>query len=144
MKKALEEAYLAKSKREIPVGAVIVKNGEIIGRGHNQRESNKDIFSHAEINAIKEATLFLKDWRLDNCDIYVTLEPCPMCSGTILQAKFNRVFFGAYNEREGCGGSVINLLDYPGMSWQTECWGGIMQKECSDLLKQFAEEIRKI
>ena len=144
MEKALEEAYLAKNEMEIPVGAVIVKDGNIIGRGHNLREKNRDIFSHAEINAIKEACNFLNDWRLENCDLYVTLEPCPMCSGTILQTKLSRVFFGAYNEREGCGGSVINLLDYPGMSWQTECWGGIMQENCSELLKKFAAEIRNV
>ena len=143
MEEALKEAYLAKDKLEIPVGAIIVKEGKIIGRGHNLRERHQDLFSHAEINAIKEACHFLNDWRLEGCDLYVTLEPCPMCAGAILQAKVSRVFFGAYNQREGCGGSLINLLDYPGMSWQTECWGGIKEKDCCDLLKSFASGIRK-
>ncbi|MGM9998110.1 MAG: tRNA adenosine(34) deaminase TadA [Candidatus Bruticola sp.] len=143
MKEALKEARLAEMENEIPIGAVVVKNERIIGRGHNQREKNSDLFSHAEINAVKEAIKFLKDWRLTGCDMYVTLEPCPMCSGVMLQAKLSRVFFGAFNEREGCGGSVILLLDYPGMNWQIDCHGGILQNECSFILKNFAEKMRK-
>ncbi len=142
MELALKEAEIAGQEGEIPVGALIVKNDKIIGKGFNQREKFRNVFDHAEIRAIKEACAYLNDWRLNGCDMYVTLEPCPMCAGTILQAKISRVFFGAANLQEGCGGSVINLLDYPGMSWQTECWGGICEEKCRRLLQSFLNNLR--
>lgn len=142
MLEAISEALKAKDKGEIPVGAVIVRRGAVIGRGHNLRESENSIFSHAEINALKQASETLKDWRMEECQMYVTLEPCPMCSGTILQSRLQTLFFGSYNPKEGCAGSKLNLLDYPGMSWHTEVWGGIMEPECCSLLKKFFEALR--
>lgn len=141
MEEALKEAVLAEEKGEIPIGAVVVKDGTVIGRGHNSRETENSLLSHAEVNAIVQACHELGSWHLEDCDLYVTLEPCPMCSGAILQARMKRVFFGACSEREGCGGTVLNLLDYPGMNWHVECWGGIRAEECSELLSRFFEKL---
>ena len=137
MLEALKEANLAKETGEIPVGAVIVKDNAIIARGHNLRESLLDITSHAEIEAIRSAIKLLSDWRLENCDLYVTLEPCPMCAGTILQSRIRKVVFGTYNYKNGSAGSVINLLDYPGLDWQTQIESGILASQCQNILDEF-------
>ncbi|MBQ7502352.1 tRNA adenosine(34) deaminase TadA [bacterium] len=142
MSEALKEAEASLAEGEIPVGAVIVKDGKIIGRGRNMRERNKDLFSHAEINALKEASLHLKDWRLEECAMYVTLEPCPMCAGAILQSRLKSLCFGALSPREGCAGSIVNILDFPGMSWQVEVNSGLLKERCENILKKFFDSRR--
>lgn len=137
MLEALKEAELAKEANEIPVGTVIVKNDTIISRGHNLRESLLDITSHAEIEAIRSAATYLKDWRLEGCDLYVTLEPCPMCAGTILQARIKKVFFGAYNHKNGSASSILNILNYPGLDWQTDIESGVLAYQCQKILDDF-------
>jgi len=142
MAEALKEAEAALTENEIPVGAVVVKDGKIIGRGRNLRERNRDLFSHAELNAIKEASSYLKDWRLEDCAMYVTLEPCPMCAGAVLQSRLKKLCFGADSPREGCAGSVVNILDFPGMSWHTEVYSGVLKERCEGILKKFFESGR--
>lgn len=142
MAEALKEAEAALAENEIPVGAVVVKDGRIIGRGRNMRERGKDLFAHAELNAIKEASSYLKDWRLEDCAMYVTLEPCPMCAGAVLQSRLKELYFGAFSPREGCAGSVVNILDFPGMSWHTGVHSGLLKKRCEDILKKFFESGR--
>lgn len=142
MREAIALAEKAARHHEVPVGAVVVKNGEIIGRGYNTRETEKSILGHAEINAIKEAAKHLGDWRLDGCDIYVTLEPCPMCAGAIINARINRVFFGAYDNVMGSFQSVADLsaVGYPN---SPEIHGGILEDECKELLQKFFIDKRK-
>ena len=137
MLEALKEANLAKEAGEIPVGAIVVKDNAIIARGHNLRESLLDVTSHAEIEAIRSAIKILNNWRLENCDLYVTLEPCPMCAGTILQSRIKRIVFGTYNYKNGSAGSVINVLDYPGLDWQTQIESGILAPQCQNILDEF-------
>ncbi len=141
MSRAIELARKAGQKGEIPVGAVIVKNGEVIAEGVNRREEKHDAISHAEIEAISAACKRLGDWRLDGCELYVTLEPCPMCTGAIINARISTVVFGAYDLRAGCMDSVINLCDYPFDS-RPEIYGGICEDECVALLTAFFEDIR--
>ena len=141
----LEAIALAKKAArlgEVPVGAVVVKNGEIIGRGYNTRETENSILGHAEINAINEATKTLGDWRLDGCDLYVTLEPCPMCAGAIINARIGRVFFGAYDNVMGYFQSVadFSVMGYPN---SPEIHGGILEADCKQLLTEFFEVLRK-
>ena len=112
MKAALAEAKKAYMIAEVPVGAVIVYNNKIIARGHNTRETNQSVLGHAEINAIKKASKKIGSWRLEDCDIYVTLEPCPMCSGAIIQSRIKNLYFGAYDPKTGAAGGVLNLYDY--------------------------------
>ncbi len=142
MLEALKLAREAYDEGEVPVGAVIVKNGEIISTGRNRRESSKNALSHAEIEAINSACKKLGGWRLWECDIYVTLEPCPMCSGAIINARIPNVYFGAYDKNFGCCGSTLNILEIPN-SFKPNCEGGILEKECSELLSHFFKKLRE-
>lgn len=142
MKKALEEAQKAFEKDEVPVGAVIVRNNEIIAAAHNCREIYKDATAHAEMLAIKKACEALGGWRLIDCDIYVTLEPCAMCSGAILQARLERLFIGAMDPKGGAAGSVLNLFENYHFNHRTEVVKGILEAECSQILKDFFKRKR--
>ncbi len=144
MKEALKEAKKAYRKLEIPVGAVIVKNGEIIAKAHNKKESKKDTTKHAEILAIQEASKKLDNWRLMDCEMYVTLEPCPMCAGAIIQSRIKKVYIGTMDEKTGACGSVLNLLKDYKFNHEVEVEIGIMQKDCEELLKQFFKELREL
>ena len=124
--------------RDVPVGCVIVKAGKMIGRGHNTREQDRSVFGHAEMAAIAEACRFTGDWRLSGADLYVTLEPCPMCAGAIRAARISRVYFGLYDKKEGAAGTVWNLL-YP----DTEVFGGILAEACGALLSRFFTDLRQ-
>ena len=141
MKEALAEAKKAKTKGEVPVGAVIVKNGKIIARGHNQREEKQNALSHAEIECINMACKVLGTWRLEGCKMYVTLEPCPMCTGAIINSRISTLVFGAFDSKAGCIDSVINLCDYP-FNHKPEIYGGIMEDECKEILSEFFDKIR--
>lgn len=141
MEAALTLAKQAGEKGEIPVGAVIVKDGEIIATGKNGREEKQNALSHAEIEAINKACGKLGSWRLEDCELYVTLEPCPMCTGAIINARIKTVIFGAYDLKAGSMDSVINLCDYP-YNHKPEIYGGICEEECSALLKDFFAELR--
>ena len=142
MKKALEEAKTAYKLGEVPVGAVIVYNNKIIARGHNTRETNQSVLGHAEINAIKKASKKIGSWRLEDCDIYVTLEPCPMCSGAIIQSRIKNLYFGAYDLKGGACGSVLNLFEHP-FNHKVNVTGGVMEMECSRIIKDFFKELRQ-
>lgn len=141
MYEAINEAKVALSEGEIPVGAIVVKDGKIIGRGRNTRQKDGTVTGHAEIVAITEANKYLSDWRLDGCSIYVTLEPCPMCAGAIINSRISRVYFGAYDSKWGSFESVVNLAALPYES-KPEIYGGICEKECSALIKDFFRELR--
>lgn len=141
MKEALKEAKAAAECGEVPVGAVIVKDGEIISRGRNRREEKQNALSHAELEAINSACKALHSWRLDNCELYVTLEPCPMCTGAIINARIKTVIFGAYDIKMGSMDSVINLCDYP-YNHKPEIYGGICEEECGLVLQEFFRKIR--
>ena len=136
MEIALNEAKKALAKGEIPVGAVIVKDNIVIAKAHNTREESQDALAHAEVNAIKKACEYLNNWRLENCDMYVTMEPCPMCCGAILQSRIKNVYFGAYSRDNGCMGTVLNLPKILKNSSLT-VYGGIMEDECTTLLTEF-------
>lgn len=142
MEQALALAKEAYDEGEVPVGAVIVKDGEIISTGRNRRETSKNALSHAEIEAINKACEKLGGWRLWECDIYVTLEPCPMCSGAIVNARIPNVYFGAYDKNFGCCGSTLNILEMPN-SFHPHFEGGIMEDECSKILTDFFKNLRK-
>lgn len=139
---AISEAKIAAENHEVPVGAVIVKDGEIIARGRNMREEKQNALSHAEIEAINNACKFLKSWRLDGCEMYVTLEPCPMCTGAIINSRIKTLVFGAYDSKAGSVDSVINLCDYP-YNHKVEVYEGICEDECLKILKDFFEDLRK-
>ena len=141
MKRAIELAKKAFDSGEVPVGAVIVKNGEIIGEGYNMREQKQNALSHAEIEAINSACKKQGSWRLDDCEMYVTLEPCPMCTGAIINSRIKTVIFGAFDSSMGCMDSVINLCDYP-FNHKVEIYAGIMEDECKEMLTQFFALIR--
>lgn len=140
MTRALELANIAAQNGEVPVGAVIVKDGKIIGEGYNMRESKKNVLSHAEIEAINAACNYLNDWRLDKCAIYVTLEPCPMCAGAIVNARISEVVFGAYDKTMGCIDSVTSITSLPFA--KTTVYGGIKEDECKKILTDFFEGVR--
>ncbi len=142
MTRAIELAHIAAQKGEVPVGAVVVKDGRIIGEGYNMRESKKNALSHAETEAINAACNYLNDWRLDDCTIYVTLEPCPMCAGAIVNARIREVVFGAYDLSMGCMDSVTNIANLPFASGTT-VYGGIKEDECRQILTDFFKEVRK-
>lgn len=144
MKEALKEALKAYNKLEVPVGAVIVKNGEIIARAHNIKEEKKDTTKHAEIIAIQKASKKLQTWRLTDCEMYVTLEPCSMCAGALIQARIKKVNIGAMDLKTGACGSVLNLLKDYTFNHKVEMQTGIMQKECEEILKNFFKELRKM
>lgn len=142
MKRAIELAKLAALQGEVPVGAVVVKNGEIIGEGYNKRELGKNALYHAETEAIDNACKTLRGWRLWQCDLYVTLEPCPMCTGAIINSRIKRVVFGAYDKKAGSCGSVINLFDLP-YNHKPLLIGGFLEEECSKLLTDFFKNLRE-
>ena len=143
MRQALLQAKKAYVLGEVPIGCVIVHDGKIIGRGCNRRKTDKNTLSHAELNAIRRACRCIGDWRLENCDMYVTLEPCQMCSGAIIQARIPHVYIGCMNPKAGCAGSVLNIRQNPGFNHQTEVTAGILNDECSELLKRFFRELRQ-
>lgn len=143
MNEALKEAKKAYNKGECPIGAVIVKDGVIISKGHNEKELKKDPTAHAEISAIKKACKKLDTWRLNNCDMYVTLEPCPMCAGAIIQSRIGRLFIGALDAKSGAAGSVVDLLRVRGFNHKVEVTYGILSEECSGILKDFFKKLRK-
>ena len=143
MKIALEEAEKAIAEGEMPVGAVIVKDGIVIAQGHNVRNMLHDPTLHAEIVAIREACRLLSDWRLSDCDLYVTLEPCVMCSGAIINARMKSVYFGAYDIEYGAAGGRIDLFSKSYFGSNTRVYGGIMEEECSSMLKSFFASLRE-
>ena len=143
MRQALALAQEAAAHGEVPVGCVIVREGRIVGRGRNRREEKQHTSSHAEMEAIRQANEALGTWRLDDCTLYVTLEPCPMCAGAIVQARIPKVLIGSMNPKAGCAGSVMNLLDEKGFNHQVETEIGILGEECSGMLKEFFRELRK-
>lgn len=143
MKEALRQAKRAYDDGETPIGAVIVHKGEIIARGRNKREKKKNSLCHAEIIAINKACRRLGGWRLPECELYVTLEPCPMCSGAIIQSRIDRVYFGAYDKKSGCAGSVCNLFQAGRFNYNVEAAGGYMEAECADMLSSFFKMLRK-
>lgn len=143
MGEALKQAKKAASMGEMPVGAIIVQDGKIISRGYNKRETKKNALLHAEMTAIDKACRKLGGWRLPNCEMYVTLEPCPMCAGAILNARIEKVYYGASDMKSGCTGSRINLLDMNLCNYSTSVKGGVMADECSGIIKEFFKELRK-
>jgi len=142
MKDAYRQAKKAYALGEVPIGCVIVHEGKAIGRGYNRRNTDKSTLAHAEITAIKRASKVIGDWRLEECTMYVTLEPCQMCAGAIVQARIPRVVMACMNPKAGCGGSVLNILDMPQFNHQVETVRGVMEEECSALLKTFFKELR--
>ena len=143
MKAALAQAKKAAAIDEVPIGCVIVYEGKIIARGYNKRNKEKNTLSHAEMNAIRKASKYLGDWRLEGCTMYITLEPCPMCAGAIVQARIPRVVIGSMNPKAGCAGSVLNLLQQDGLNHQVEITKGVLAEECSGLMTSFFRELRK-
>lgn len=143
MKEALIEAEKALEKDEVPIGAVVVKDSKIIGRGHNLRETKKDPTLHAEILAIRDAAKTLGGWRLSGCDIYVTIEPCPMCAGAILQARLDTVVFGARDPKAGCAGSLYNILTDNRFNHRTQVVEGVLKDQCSRIIKDYFKGKRK-
>ena len=141
MKMAYNEAVKAFNKEEIPVGCVIVKDDLVIARAHNLREIKNQVMAHAEMLAITKANKKLNSWRLDDCDIYVTLEPCPMCLGAIIQSRIKNLYFGAYDKKGGACGSVLDLSNYS-FNHKVNVTGGIYEKECSELLSNFFKNLR--
>ena len=143
MKQAVKQAKKAYDKLETPIGCVIVHEDKIIARGYNKRNMKKNTLAHAEILAINKASKVLGDWRLEDCTMYVTLEPCPMCAGAIVQARIPRVVIGSMNPKAGCAGSVLNLLQQDGLNHQVEVTKGVLAEECSGLMMSFFRELRK-
>lgn len=142
MKDALKQAKKAYALGEVPIGCVIVYEGKIIARGYNRRNTDKNTLSHAEITAINKASKKIGDWRLEDCTLYVTLEPCQMCSGAIVQARIPRVVIGCMNPKAGCAGSVLNILENPSFNHQVMVTRGVLEQECSQMLKTFFTELR--
>ena len=143
MKEAIRQAKKAYKLDETPIGCVIVHDGRIIGRGYNRRNTDKSPLAHAEITAIKKASKKLGDWRLEECTLYVTLEPCQMCAGAIIQSRVTRVVVGCMNPKAGCAGSVLNLLDVKEFNHQAELVTGVLKEECSALMTGFFRELRE-
>lgn len=142
MKEALKQAKKAHALGEVPIGCVIVYQDKIIGRGYNRRNTDKNTLSHAEITAINKASRFMKDWRLEECTLYVTLEPCQMCSGAIVQARIPHVVIGCMNPKAGCAGSILNVLQMPEFNHQVEITKGVLEEDCSNMLTTFFKELR--
>jgi len=143
MKEALKEALKAYQKEEVPVGAVIVKEGKIIARAHNLKESKHDTTCHAEILAIQKASKKLDAWRLDNCEMYVTLEPCSMCAGALIQSRIKKVYIGTMDYKTGACGSVFNLFEDYTFNHKVEVETGILKEECEKILQDFFKDLRK-
>ena len=142
MKEALKQAKKAYALGEVPIGSVIVHEGKIIGRGYNRRNTDKNTLAHAEITAINKASKAIGDWRLEECTLYVTLEPCQMCAGAIVQARIPEVVMGCMNPKAGCAGSILNILEMPQFNHQVKVTRGILEADCSQMLKTFFEELR--
>ena len=143
MKEAIRQAKKAWKLQEIPIGCVIVKDGKILARGYNRRNTDKNTLAHAELLAIRRASRAVGDWRLEECTMYITLEPCQMCAGAIVQARIPRVVIGSRNPKAGCAGSILNLLQVPAFNHQVELTERILEEECSALLKNFFKELRE-
>ena len=143
MKEALKQAKKAGKIGEVPIGCVIVQDGKIIARGYNRRNTDKTTLAHAELLAIKKASKAVGDWRLEDCTLYVTLEPCQMCAGAIVQARMKRVVIGSRNAKAGCAGSVLNLLQEERFNHQVELTEGVLEEECSSMLSDFFRELRR-
>ena len=143
MKEAIRQAKKAWKIEEVPIGCVIVYEGKIIGRGYNRRTTDKNTLAHAEITAINRASKVIGDWRLEDCTLYVTLEPCQMCSGAIVQARVKRVVIGCMNPKAGCAGSILNLLQVDRFNHQVEITAGVLEEECSQMMKGFFKELRE-
>lgn len=142
MHEALKQARKAYCLGEVPIGCVIVHQGRIIGRGYNRRNTDKSTLAHAEITAIRKASKVIGDWRLEECTLYVTLEPCQMCAGAIVQARIPEVVLGCMNPKAGCAGSILNILEMPQFNHQVTVTRGILATECGELLKRFFSELR--
>ena len=143
MKQAIKLAQKAWKIEEVPIGCVIVHEGKVIGRGYNRRTTDKNPLAHAELIAIKKASKKIGDWRLEDCTLYVTLEPCQMCSGAIVQARVKRVVVGCMNPKAGCAGSILNLLQVDRFNHQVELETGVLEEECSEMMKSFFKELRE-
>ena len=143
MREAVRQAKKAWKLGEVPIGCVIVYEGKIIGRGYNRRTTDGNVLAHAEIIAIRKACRAMGDWRLEGCTMYVTLEPCPMCAGAIVQARIPKVVIGCMNPKAGCAGSVLDLLHEDGFNHQVETEVGMLGEECSKMLKDFFRELRE-
>lgn len=143
MREAMRQAKRAAALGEVPIGCVIVHKDKIIGRGYNRRNTDKSTLSHAEITAIKKAGKALGDWRLEECTLYVTLEPCQMCAGAIVQARVPEAVIGCMNPKAGCAGSVYNLLEEPAFNHQVRVFRGVLEEECSLMLKNFFKGLRQ-
>ena len=142
MREALKQAKKALALGEVPIGCVIVYEGKIIGRGYNRRNTDKNTLCHAEITAIRRVSRVMGDWRLENCTLYVTLEPCQMCAGAIVQARIPEVVMGCMNPKAGCAGSILNLLEMPQFNHQAAVYRGVLEQECSEILKGFFAGLR--
>lgn len=143
MKEAIRQAKKASLAGDVPIGCVIVKDDKIIARGYNKRNAKKTTLAHAELLAIEKASKKLGDWRLEECTMYITLEPCQMCAGAIVQARIPKVIVGAMNQKAGCAGSVLNLFQIPAFNHQVEFEHGVLEEECSAMLSDFFRELRK-
>ncbi len=143
MKEAIRQAKKAAALEEVPIGCVIVCGGKIIARGYNRRNTDKNTLSHAELNAIRKASKKLGDWRLEGCTMYVTLEPCQMCAGALVQSRIDEVVIGAMNPKAGCAGSVLNLLEVEGFNHKVKITEGVLKEECAELLSSFFRELRQ-
>ncbi len=143
MKAAMCQAKKALALNEVPIGCVIVHDGKIIARGYNRRNTDKNTLSHAELNAIRRASKKLGDWRLEGCSMYVTLEPCQMCAGALVQSRIDEVVIGSMNPKAGCAGSVLNLLEMDGFNHKVKVTRGVLEKECSKILSDFFKKLRE-
>ena len=143
MKEAIRQAKKSALAGDVPIGCVIVKDDKIIARGYNKRNAKKTTLAHAELLAIEKASKKLGDWRLEECTMYITLEPCQMCAGAIVQARIPKVIVGAMNQKAGCAGSVLNLFQIPAFNHQVEFEHGVLEEECSAMLSDFFRELRK-
>lgn len=143
MKEALRQAKKAYALEEVPIGCVIVQDDKIIARGYNRRNTDKNPLAHAELAAIKKASRKCKDWRLEDCTMYITLEPCQMCAGAIVQSRMKKVVIGAMNPKAGCAGSILNLLQMAQFNHQVELEQGMLEEECATLLSDFFRELRE-
>ncbi len=143
MRAAMREAKKAEALGEVPIGCVIVQDGKIIARGYNRRKTDKNTLSHAELNAIRKASKKTGDWRLEDCTLYVTLEPCQMCAGAIVQARIPKVVMACMNPKAGCAGSILNLLQMRQFNHQVEIERGVLEEECSEMLSGFFRELRR-
>jgi len=143
MREAIKQAKKAEVIGDVPIGCVIVHDGKVIARGYNKRNKDKTVLAHAELLAMKKACKKLGDWRLEECTLYVTLEPCQMCAGAIVQSRIPRVVVGCMNPKAGCTGSILNLLNIQAFNHQADLTTGVLEEECSQLMKQFFRELRE-